>query len=71
MVRVGAFCSLLVPIHVLLIKGVINPCRGKVLLVVDLRLKFRLDAAGVHATHLHHRDSSTGRVRVGSDGDRG
>ena len=40
-----------VPRHV---KGVIN-LRGKVIPVVDLRLKFGFADAGLHRAHLHHR----------------
>ena len=40
-----------VPRHV---KGVIN-LRGKVIPVVDLRLKFAFAGAGLHRAHLHHR----------------
>ena len=44
------------------VKGVIN-LRGKVIPVVDLRLKFGLPGARVHAADLHHRGADSRRGR--------
>ncbi len=44
------------------VKGVIN-LRGKVIPVVDLRLKFGLAGDRIHAAHLHHRGC---RSRIGA-----
>ena len=51
------------------VKGVIN-LRGKVIPVIDLRLKFGLPDAGIHPAHLHHRDAGAGRGRCDPDGRR-
>ena len=55
-----------VPHHV---KGVIN-LRGKVIPVVDLRLKFGFAGNRLHRAHVHHRRADHDGRRPGADGHR-
>lgn len=52
------------------VKGVIN-LRGKVVPVVDLRLKVRPARGGVHAAHLHHRGPGAGQRTAAANRHRG